>query len=159
MSVEVTIGETVFIIRPMDAFTQLRLFGDLQKEVLPALGGVINVIADPKETGDKMDAVAIDAVRNLSERLGGEALQKWAKLLLNGEYVSYQREGDRNPSKLDKVGMEMAFGDFSEVLELMYHVGKVNFADPLTRWAGLSGLAQRMTARLSAGSGPTSPAN
>lgn len=156
---EVTIGETVFFIRQFDAFTQLRLFGDLQKEILPALGGVINVIADKSADGEKVDAMAIDAMRNLSERLGGAALEKWARLLLDGEYVAYQMTGERQSNKLDKVALATAFTDFSQVLELMYHVGKVNFADPLARWAGLSGLARRMMAPLSGSSAPTSPKN
>ncbi|WP_368044556.1 phage tail assembly chaperone [Alcaligenes sp. NLF5-7] len=36
--VEVTVNDTIFLITPMDAFEALEVFGDLQKDLLPAVG-------------------------------------------------------------------------------------------------------------------------
>lgn len=151
----VEIGDVTFHIRPFDAFRQLRLFGNLQREVLPALGSVMNVVmaSDKNETRD--EAAMLGAFRELSSRFDGATLEKWAKELLDQEYVSFETS-DSNPQKLTKSNMGDALPDFGAVLELMFHVGKLNFADPLARWASLSGLAQKLTAKLSASSEPTS---
>lgn len=155
---EVTIDGVVFLIRPFDPFTQLQLFGDLQREILPAVGGIANIALarDPEAAkGPEADAAAIAAFRDLSAKFDGAALKKWAERLLQPDFVSYAIDG-REPAKLDRLGQSMAFKDFSGVLELLYHVGKVNFANPLARWAGLTGLAQKLTARLSENSATTS---
>lgn len=152
---EVQIDGVTFRIRPFDAFRQLRLFGDLQKEILPAVGGVMNVAFATDVSDEKTDAAAIQAFRALSGNFSGDQLEKWAKILLDAEHISFETDGGE-PKKLTKNTYDEAFSDFSLVLELMYHVGKVNFADPLARWAGLSGLARKLQDRLSASSGPTS---
>lgn len=155
--VQVEIGpELVCYITPFDAFRQLRLFGDLQKEILPAVGGVMNVAFGSDVNDEKTDAAAIQAFRALSGNFSGDQLEKWAGLLITADNVAFERDGGE-PKKLSKAMYGEAFGaDFSLVLELMYHVGKVNFADPLARWAGLSGLVLKLQDRLSASSGPTS---
>ena len=151
----VVIQGVSFDIRPFDAFRQLRLFGDLQKEVLPAVGGVLNVALAGKGTSQVDEAAVINAFRDLCMRFDGATLEHWANLLLDQNYVTVTLPGRREPEKLDLVARGQALADFSAVLELMYHVGKVNFADPLTRWAALSGLARKLTATLSANSEPT----
>lgn len=155
---EFTIEGVTFRVLPFDAFTQLQLFGDLQREILPSLGGVLNVALTKGESaGD--DAAVITAFRDLCTRLDGTTLTKWAKKLINGDYISYEVDG-RDPVKLSAGNMGEALPDFSMVLELMFCVGKVNFASPLQRWASLTGLAQKLTARLSASSpSPSSPSS
>lgn len=154
---EVVIGSTTYIIRPFDAFTQLRLFGDLQREILPAMGGLLNVVADKKEDDAKINAAGVQALRELSERLGGAALEKWANALIHGDYIAYQPEGDRTAQKLDRAGQALAFSDFSEILELLFHICRVNFAAPFARWVSLTGLARSMAGRLSGSSGEILP--
>lgn len=150
---EVKIGDTVFRILPFDPWRQLELFGNLQREILPSVGGVLNsALAKDSERDDK---AAIEAFRDLSTRFDGATLKKWAELLIDPEYVSFEIDG-REPAKLSSANRGLALPDFSYVLELMYHVGRVNFAGPLTRWAGLSGLAQKARAYLSADSATTS---
>lgn len=158
MSTTITIQGVDFTIHPFDAFRQLRLFGDLQKEVLPSVGGVLNVaMASSKDAVENIDeGKVIDAFRDLCMKFDGVALERWATLLIDENYISCTLPGKREPEKLDRIARGMALKDFSAVLELMYHVGKVNFADPLARWASLSGLAQKLTAKLSASSVPTS---
>lgn len=152
--VEVKVGEVLFRILPFDAFRQLRLFGDLQKEVLPSIGGVLNT-AMAKDS-ERDDRAVIDAFRELSMRFDGATLERWANLLLDPDYVSFEISGNREPSKLSPTNRGLALPDFAAVLELMFHVGRVNFAGPLTRWAALSGLAQKAAAYLPAGFATTS---
>lgn len=148
---EFTIEGVLFRVHPFDAFTQLQMFGDLQREILPSLGGVLNVALAKGEKGAEDDAAVISAFRDLCTRLDGTTLTKWAKKLINGEYITFELDG-RDPVKLSPANMGDALPDFSMVLELMFCVGKVNFASPLQRWASLTGLAQKLTARLSASS-------
>ena len=151
----VTIGSNEFRITAFDPFRQLKLFGDLQKEVLPAVGGVINVAMSKGQDGQADDKAGVEAFRELSSRFDGTQIMRWVELLLDQEYVFVSVDG-ADPIKLNKQVREDVFADFSEVLELIYHIGKVNFAAPLARWASLSGLAQKLTAKLSASSGKTS---
>lgn len=155
----VEINGAKFTITPFDAFKQLKLFGNLQREVLPAVGGVLNVTlgAEGVPEGDA-DAAAIKAFRELSANFDGDTLLKWANLLFEDDYITFELPGSE-PAKMTKHNRAEALPDLSYVLELMFHVGKVNFADPLQRWAGLSGLAQKLTAKLSANSVPTSSKN
>lgn len=152
----VEINGVKFRITPFDPFKQLELFGNLQREILPAVGGVLNVAFAGDNPDEKTDAAAIAAFRDLSSNFSGDVLKKWAHLLINEELVTYELAGE--VQKLNAHRFGEAFTDFSMILELMYHIGKVNFADPLQRWAGLSGLAQKLTAKLSANSGQTSKA-
>ena len=154
---EVTIGEVKFRITPFDPWAQLRMFGDLQKEILPHVGGMLSAAFGAAD-GQRDEQAAVQAFRDLSANLSGATLEKWAKLLLDPDYVTFEMNRGE-PARLTQVNFGMALPDFAAVLELMYHVGRVNFADPLSRWAGLSGLAQRAKAHLSASSGMTSSAN
>lgn len=150
------IDGVTFYIRPFDAFKQLKLFGDLQREVLPSVGGVINVVMGSEGAlNEDADKAAISAFRELSSKFSGDTLEKWAKLLIDPEHVTFETDGG-DAKKLTKSLHEEAFSDFSAVLELMYYIGKANFADPLARWAGLTGLALKLKDRLSAPSAPTS---
>lgn len=156
---EVEIDGVTFRIVPFDPFKQLKLFGDLQREVLPAVGGVMNVaFAQQADQGEGADRAAIGAFRELSMKFGGDVLEKWAKILIDPDHVSFETDGGE-PKKLVKALHGEAFSDFSMILELMYHVGKVNFADPLARWAGLTGLARKLSDRLSGSSAQTSKAS
>lgn len=155
---EVVIGKARFYITPFDGFRQLRLFGDLQKEILPSVGGVLNQVLSKGEKADEQtDAAAIAAFRELSSRFDGATLERWANALLDGEYIAFETEDMREPRKLGKSSILDALPDMSYILELMFHVGKVNFAAPLARWASLTGLAQKLSkGLLSDGSGPKS---
>lgn len=154
---DITIGEVRFRIVPFDAFRQLRLFGDLQKEILPSVGGVLSA-AFGKDDEQRDEKAAIEAFRNLSANFDGVTLERWAKLLIDPEHITF--EDDRGqPQKLSTLNRDMALPDFAAVLELMFHVGRVNFAAPLSRWAALTGLVQKAKAFLPASSPTKSSAN
>ena len=148
----------MFYIRPFDAFVQLKMFGDLQREILPSVGGVLNVSLASDAEGAKQDAEAIKAFRDLSSNFSGDTLTRWAKMLLDEDHVSFE-DANGSVKKLNRHNQGEALEDFSAILELMYHVGKLNFSDPLVRWASLSGLVLKLKDKLSANSGATSLAN
>jgi len=132
--IEVTVGETVFFITPMDAFDALAAFGDLQKDILPALGDLISVAGGQ----DDGEAAMGKALEKLSGKLDGKQLKYWADRLLTPDTIAVEINGaDR---ALDAAAKAMAFKEFTDILELMVHVIKVNFASPLGRWLSRSGL-------------------
>lgn len=150
----VVIGSTSFHIARFDAFRQLALLGDLQKEVLPAAGSMLTAVFSQPQQADgavaaQDEEAMVQALRELSARLGGDALRKWADLLIDPELVSFELPG-REPQKLTVAQRGMAFEDFSQILELMFHILKHNFAGPLAQWAGRFGPAREKLANLSA---------
>ena len=146
----VVIGTTTFRISKFNAFEQLQLLGDLQKEVLPAAGHMLSAVFGAEGDSKARDEDAmLQAFRDLSAKLGGDALTKWSSRLIHSELVTFELAG-RDPQKLTDAHKAMAFGDFSEILELLFHILQHNFAGPLARWAGRFGPAREKLANLSA---------
>ena len=143
-TVEIKVGDTTFFITKLNAFEALPVFGDLQKELLPALGALLGSLKDGKQEGgslkDVNNADLEKAVEKLSAQLDGKALERWATRLLDSGHIAYEDEnGEAVRFKLARDGH--IFQDFAEVLQLLVVVIKEHFAAPLTRWLNLSGLA------------------
>lgn len=135
--IEVEVNGTVFFITPMDAFEALAVFGDLQKDILPAVGDLITAVA--KDAGAQADDAAMArAIEKLSGKLDGKQLKGWADRLLTKDSITVEINGADLP--LDAAAKSMAFREFTDILELLRHVIKVNFAGPLGRWLSRSGL-------------------
>lgn len=155
-TLSVPIGATIFHIGKFDAFRQLELMGDLQKEVLPAAGSLLAAVfsADPAAAGRDEQALR-QALQDLSSRLGGAALKKWTEALIDQELVSFELPG-RDPQKLTIAHRALAFEDFSQILELLFHILRHNFAGPFVQWAGRFGPVREKLATLSGSLTPTS---
>lgn len=150
---EVVIGTTVFRLSRFDPFRQLKLLGDLQKDVLPAAGSMLTAVFSGDGAADQPrdETAMLHAFRELSAKLGGDALAAWADRLIDPELVSFELAG-REPQKLTTAHRGLAFADYSEILELLFHLLAHNFAGPLARWAGRFGPARAKLASLSGGS-------
>ena len=131
----VSIGEHKFGISRMDAFTALEVFGDLQKELLPALGSLIKPESEQDGT--------MNALAALSGSLSGKSLTKWANRLLDPDHISVEN-ADGDLEKLTADRREMVFDNAVEILELMVAVIRENFADPLMQWLARSGLEAQL---------------
>lgn len=144
-TIETKVGKNTFFITKLNAFEALPVFGDLQKELLPALGALLGSLKEGslKEGSlkdDLGDANLEKAVEKLSAQLDGKSLERWATRLLDGGHIAYEDDsGEAVRFKLARDGH--IFDDFAEVLQLLVVVIKENFAAPLTRWLNLSGLA------------------
>src|SRR5690606_40485622 len=107
----VTINDTAFLIQPLDAFEALAVFADLQKDILPAAGGLIDLIGG--EVNEARDEAALaDAIAKLSQRLDGKQLTAWANRLLTKDSISVEINGNLMP--LDAAAKSMAFREFTE---------------------------------------------
>ncbi|OAM31674.1 hypothetical protein A7P96_05155 [Eikenella sp. NML03-A-027] len=131
----VSIGEHKFGISRMDAFTALEVFGDLQKELLPALGSLIKPESEQDGT--------MNALTALSGSLSGKSLTKWANRLLDPDHISVEN-ADGDLEKLTADRREMVFDNAVEILELMVAIIRENFADPLMQWLARSGLEAQL---------------
>lgn len=133
--VEIEVDGTVFYVSRMDAFEALAAFGDLQKDVLPAVGGMIAAMADDDKNAD---AAMSQAITKLSTQLDGKQLKYWCDRLLHKDRISVEINGNVMP--LDAATRSMAFGEFTDILELLFHVIKLEFGRPLASWLGRLGL-------------------
>lgn len=134
---EVVIGAATFYLQTFAPRDALRIFGDLQKELLPSLGGVLAAVASQDE-GDLNPDALLAGIKSFSISLDGKALDAWCDRLIDPERVAFERNG-KDARKLSKANMDEAFEDFAEILELLFHIIKLNFAGPLGRWLGHSG--------------------
>lgn len=136
-AIEVKIGQTTFFVTKLNAFEALPVFGDLQKELLPALGALMS----KDESADGTNGANLEAaLAKLSENLDGKKLEKWVNRLLDDGHIAYEDDaGEAVAFKLQRDGH--IFADFTEVLQLLVVVIKENFAAPLTQWLNRSGLA------------------
>ena len=139
-TIETKVGKNTFFITKLNAFEALPVFGDLQKELLPALGALLGSLKEGSLKDDLGDANLEKAVEKLSAQLDGKSLERWATRLLDDGHIAYEDDsGEAVRFKLARDGH--IFDDFAEVLQLLVVVIKENFATPLTRWLNLSGLA------------------
>lgn len=142
---KVSIGDRDYYITRLDPFTALQVFGDLQKEVLPAIG---------KLAGDGGEADIPGALALLSKSMDGKALKSWFDRLCDKEHVAVDIDGDTKP--LTQAVAEIVFTDFGEMLELLARVVEVNFKGPLTRWLTRTGLGQNLSGIVKLGASPKS---
>lgn len=135
--VEVTVNDTAFFITPMDAFEALEVFGDLQKDLLPAIGDLL-AVGLGEDGADQGEQAMASAIEKLSSKLDGKQLKAWADRLITQDSIVVSING--KDMKLDAVARTMAFREFTDILELLFHVIRVNFVGPLGRWLSRSGL-------------------
>lgn len=134
---EVTVGEHAFVIQPLDAFEALAIFGDLQRDILPAAGGLFALVDSNDAARD--EAAMADAIARLSARLDGKQLSAWANRLLTPENISVEVNG--NLMKLGPAARAMGvFIDFTGILELMFHALKFWFAGPIAVFLNRTGV-------------------
>jgi len=126
MSEECTINGCIFYIDRLNAFDQLEVMGDLQKDILPSIGGLFGALTSDSNAGE---AEIADAIGKLSQNLTGKQLKYWADRLLTKHTISVETED--GVRKLDDQTKQLVFDNFADILELLFHVLKVNFAGPL----------------------------
>lgn len=142
--VEFEVAGVTFYVDRMDAFEALSTFGDLQKDLLPSLGGLLALLGDDDSASE--DALS-GAVAKLSQSLNGKQLEYWCDRLLTKDRVSVEVAGE--VKKLDKATRLVVFESFTDILELLYHVIKMEFYAPLVSWLGRVGLGQKLQDALS----------
>ena len=128
-------GDYTFAIRPFPAFHSMKVLGDLQKVVVPALGGAIGGLKPESLDMDTSDVKFIGgavaaALNNLAKTLDGETLERAAELLLDPQYVSVAPLHTKDFQPLDEGAVNEIFsGRIIDLIALMVQIFKVNYAD------------------------------
>ena len=145
-----TLGECEFSIAPLDPFTALKMLGDLQKLILPALGkgiggaaGKFDMNADVADLigSGNLDALS-DAIGQVSLSLDGDTLTRYSRALLLSGKVSVSISGS-DPERLSEGLINKIFTqNLSAMFKLIAKVIQVNYGDFFTLSAGLFGKAK-----------------
>lgn len=141
---EVQIGNNTFTIRRINAFDAWVLFGDLQKELLPAVSGLLIAVIDTPKEGEESAKVdegrmMADAIRELSTRLDGTQLKRWTEKLITPDYIGVSINGGE-ATKLTPQVQALVFEDFTVIPHLLFEILKFNFAKPLAGFLSRIGL-------------------
>ena len=113
----------------------MKVLGDLQKVVVPALGGAVGGLKPESLDMDTSDVKFIggavaDALNNLAKTLDGETLERAAELLLDPQYVSVAPLHTKDFQPLDEGAVNEIFsGRIIDLIALMVQIFKVNYAD------------------------------
>ncbi|MCY6395070.1 phage tail assembly chaperone [Actinobacillus pleuropneumoniae] len=141
MRQDLTIGNTTFFIEKFPAMTQIKIFGDLQKTLLPSFGKLLAEFGKKNEEGnaenaEKADTAFIDGLRELSQQLDGASLEKLVKELIKPDFVTFVRDdfNNGNDTKLTHDKLNAACEDMGEIIELLIFILKLNFSSFFTNY-------------------------
>ncbi|HHF3719609.1 TPA: phage tail assembly chaperone [Haemophilus influenzae] len=152
---EIQIGESTFFVQKFSVMDQLRIFGDLQKTLVPSLAKVIGFSDEkPKdatsaqlaELAQKSAANFAQGLQDLSQQLSGPELVKLADMLIKPELVTVQRDDFNNGTdkKLSKTDFDLVFDDMSELIELVIFILQLNFSSFFTKFLARLGSVQEL---------------
>lgn len=141
----VEIGGLTYSISKFDAFSGLKILGDLQKQFLAPLlsvidgkesGGTTPPGADPESEAEKerrgaaFTAQLMKGIEKVARDLDGDKLVAVAARLVSEEHILVDIDGQRR--RLDAGARAMALADVSDLIELCLEVVRINFG-PLVR--------------------------
>ena len=122
-------GDFEFSIRQMNPFTAMKVLGDLQKLIIPALGGAAAGLNDSSENAEVVSAIG-GALASIADNVDGDKLEQACKLLLNVDYIAVKEKGAKDFAYVSEEGLEAIFtGRPWDMLALCYKVFEVNFLD------------------------------
>lgn len=122
-------GDFEFSIRQMNPFKAMKVLGDLQKLIIPALGGAAAGLNDSSESVEVVSAIS-GALSNIAENVDGDKLERACKLLLDVEYIAVKEKEAKDFAYVSEEDLEAVFtGRPWDMLALCYKVFEVNFLD------------------------------
>lgn len=127
-------GEYVFSVRQFAPFHAIKVLGELQKIIVPALGGLVGGAAkNPDADTNSFTSIApvlSDALEKLAYTLDGDKLEKAVKMLLDAEYVAVKAKDGKDFVRLDEGAINEVFqGRVIDMIALAVEVFKVNYLD------------------------------
>lgn len=155
---EIQIGESTFFVQKFSVMDQLRIFGDLQKTLVPSLAKVIGFsdekpkdatsaqLAELAQKSAANFAQGLQDLQDLSQQLSGQELVKLADMLIKPELVTVQRDDFNNGTdkKLSKTDFDLVFDDMSELIELVIFILQLNFSSFFTKFLARLGSVQEL---------------
>ena len=84
-------------------------------------------------------------ISGVGKNLKGPVLVNFANRIINKDFISIKRPSDETPVKLEKNISDNIFaGRLKEMIQLMYFVLEVNYADFFENLPDLSGILQEL---------------
>lgn len=128
-------GQYTFAIRQFPPFHAMKVLGELQKVLAPALGGAIGGIKPETLDQDTNNVIFIgntvaDALNGLARSMDGDTLEKVSAMLLDPDYVSVAPLHTKDFQQLDESAVnEVYSGRIFDMIVLMVQVFKINYLD------------------------------
>ena len=138
-------GDYEFAIRRFDPFLGLEVLGELQKVLVPAIGGAADSHGEEK-FGVTLAAIG-GAITALSKSVSGKVLRQSAELLLNSEYVAVKGKDKKDFVSADKDTLSAIYwGRPFDMVALCVKVFEVNFLDFSTSCSVPTGVRETVNA-------------
>lgn len=123
-------GEYDFSIRRFNPFLAMRILGELQKLLVPAIGGALNNADEGMEDVAALGGAVGGALMKLAEVVDGDKMENAARLLLDGNYIAVSEAGKNDFQRLDDGTVAAVFtGRPFDLLALCGKIFAVNFMD------------------------------
>lgn len=150
---EYRMGKDVFYIQQIPPLEGLDVLGEVQKVLLPAIGGAMlgagatGENANARETGINVLYMIIDSI---PQHLDGASLKKLEQLLINPNYIAVRIGGKGDAVALDEdVINEVFTGRTLDLIAFMVQVFKINFGD-FTKLSGIPAGIRRVLETIAA---------
>jgi hypothetical protein len=112
----------------MNPFKAMKVLGELQKIIIPAVGGAVAGLQDSSDNAEIVATVG-GALGQLATSLDGDKLERACKLLLDCEYLAVKEKGGQS-MRVSEDELEAIYtGRPWDMLALCYKVFEVNFLD------------------------------
>lgn len=122
-------GDYEFSIRAFNPFYAMRVLGDLQKILVPVIGGAAASVKDAPDNTETVAAIG-GALRQAAESLDGVTLEKTCKLLLDSQYIGVKAKDSKQFSYVDEDMLaQIYWGRPWDMLALCAKVFEVNYLD------------------------------
>jgi hypothetical protein len=122
-------GDFEFSIRQMNPFKAMKVLGDLQKLIIPAIGGSVSALKDSSQNAEIVAAIG-GALSTVANSLDGDKLEQACKLLLNVEYIAVKEKGAKDFAYVSEEDLEAIYtGRPWDMLALCAKIFEVNFLD------------------------------
>lgn len=139
-------GDYIFYIRPMSAFTAANISGELFANILPLLGSFAPIAAGKQNIGSLLDIdteVAAKALASGASGISGDKLEALLKkLLVEHRNISFESLNDKKPKPqvlTEDFANQIFCGDVQDMFILAVDVIKINYSGFFNKLDGLFG--------------------
>lgn len=125
-----TQGKYDFSIRRYNPFLAMRVLGELQRLLVPALGGALESSGENATDIAALGGAVGGAISKIAEVVDGDKMEKAVRILLDENYVSVAEKGKKDFQRLDDGTVSAVFtGRPFDMIALCGKVFEVNFLD------------------------------
>lgn len=153
-------GDYEFSIRQMNPFLAMKVLGELQKILLPVIGGAVEGLKDSTDNAEMVATIG-GALGKIAESVDGAKLYAACELLLDTDYLAV-RGSDKQFRIMSKDDLAMIYtGRPWDLLAFCAKIFEVNFLDFSTSSSVPTGIRKAVSdirTMLSGAAGTTSDA-